>query len=155
MNPKKMNPKKMNPNKIEPKKKTVGRPPKNTKTVEATPEEESSSLKPIQLDLEELHKYKIMALSAKLEKERNRVREPIVLRKKQELQSELEKAFSEDDLYQEASKKQQESINEALKIAFKKLPEGYAVIKIDPEQGILQAEYNPPMAGKLIGEKED
>ena len=57
--------------------------------------------------------------------------------------------------YQNANTNQVEAINEVIASAAEVLPEGYAVTKIDPESGFYEAEYNPEMAGRRIGESDE
>ena len=88
----------------------------------------------------------------KLEKERDRIRLPILEKKNRELLQELQAALQADENYQKASEDQTEAINEVLSSAAETLPEGYAVTRIDPDEGLYEAEYDPERAGQLIGD---
>ncbi|MBD3261340.1 MAG: hypothetical protein GF334_06580 [Candidatus Altiarchaeales archaeon] len=104
----------------------------------------------LKFEMEELHKYKIMALSSKVDVERNRIRAPILAKKQQEALAETEDALKSDSLFQEASRKQVEAVNELIEASWEVIPEGYAVSKIDPEEGFFEAVYDPERANELL-----
>jgi len=103
-----------------------------------------------QFQLEELHKYKLMALTSKLEKEKDRIRGPILERKQKEFSEEFQNALENDSAFQKTSEKQKKAINEIIESSANKLPEGYAITRIDPDNGSFEAEYDPERANQLI-----
>lgn len=95
----------------------------------------------IEMELEELHQYKIMAWTAKAQQARDRVRLPILERKRQEMAQELNQALREDNEFQKASAKQQEAVDEIKEACEDDIPPGYELIRIDPEDGIALYRY--------------
>lgn len=131
------------PKKTPTKKRTAS---KKMKTKEKKPEHQG----PLQVPLEELHKYKIMAFTGKVETRREKIKLPLVEAKNRELQEELRTALEEDEEYQKARKAQTEAINEAMRMLYKSLPEGYTISKIDTEEGLCETHFDPDSAGKLL-----
>lgn len=120
---------------------------------------------PISIPLEELPRYKLLHLTAQCEMARNAVRKPIkekyqaalnaqIDKIRQTLQKscdeEVEKALADDEGYKKAAGEEAAFINDILSDLAPGLPRGYAVTRLEPENGRVIAEYEPDQVGRKL-----
>jgi hypothetical protein len=105
---------------------------------------------PLQLPLPELHKWKLQALSKTYQEELKRIQEPLRAKYAQMLRAESHQQAQRDEKCVAANKAQVECVNELVALLTPEMPDGYAIVEVLAEQGIVICKYVPERAGKPL-----
>ena len=106
--------------------------------------------RPVSLPMDELYKYKLSHVNRVYEDAVQKVKEPLVKKYNQILQTELKEAVRRDPECVAAQREQVMCVNELVELVDGQLPEGYAITELLTEKGLIVAQYVPDRAGKPL-----
>lgn len=101
---------------------------------------------PVVGDIKGEQKYKLKAMQLEFNAHDERVRRAIA----PQLKKLIDRAKRNDRLWRSSADSQRTAINEFLAKEEKKLPEGYAIVSVDPIEGTYRAVYDPESVGQRL-----
>ena len=104
---------------------------------------------PFKIEIDEIDKYKILAYSAKEQKERELISNPIIQRFKELLKQELDKALSSSPSFMKAREQKDQAIRDFMVKNYKDLPKNVLISRVFVEEGYAECVDNQEEADKV------